>query len=487
MIYAVPYQLNTRAVRISLVVVGAVLAISLGVWQVESFKWSAAALAALLFMSLAVFKMEAAIVIFALTAWMSLGPLLTATGRFGYTDGLYSSELMVGLLISVWGARLILITIQRKRIPLQRSPIDLPLFCLIGVAIFSFIAAQFTWDYRVPTAHKYYITQIAEIGLLCMPVAVYLLVSNSLKDVRWVKAVYWSVLAVGALAFCVMCPWIKVPFPFRMFWAGLLPMPLISFLYAYIVLQKKFDSKLLMAICVLAVMLVVQYWYTSWVVMWLSTSVSLCVISWHRSKKLSVAVFCSVALFIVLLKPDLFKSVLAAETAEGSIQRFKIWASCVKIAVARPFWGIGPDNFYPYYSHYYADIFRTLNVSSPHSNYLQILVQYGFLGLGAFLWFLYAGYRMLVRSYREQAATMWEKTVFLGTTGVFAGMACAAGLADYLFPARANGGLLSFGTTVYMWILLGTAVSLHHILSERKRGAHQLSSAHDLAEKGTEG
>jgi len=468
--YAIAQRLNTRALQALLILVGAILAISCGMWQAVSPKWALAATLAILLTALAVLKMEAAIVFFALTAWMSLGPFLTASSRSGYEDGLYSSELMAGILIAVWGTRLILLTLERKKVPLQRSPVDLPLLCLVGVAVFSFISAQFTWDYRVPTAHRYYITQIAELGLVCLPVAVCLLISNCLKDMRFLKATYWSVLAVGAFGFCVMCPWIKIPFSFRMMWAGLLPVPVISFLYAYVLVQKRFDSKLLVAICMLAVMLVVQYRYVSWVVMWLSASVSLCAISWCRSKKLFAAVFCCVALSIAVLKADLFRGILDAEAAEGSIQRFAIWASCIKMTLARPLWGIGPDNFYPYYSHYYADVFQTLDVSSPHSNYFQILVQYGFLGLGAFLWFLYAGYRMLVRFYRSAAAEgTWEKTVLLGATGLFAGMACAAGLADYLFPARANRGLLSFGTTVYTWIVLGLAIALHRTLSERSR------------------
>jgi hypothetical protein len=461
----VPHHSSTRAAQISLIFVAAVLAISLSMLLSIAPKWTAVGVAVLLFAAIAAFKTEAAIVLYTLTAFVVVGPILAVSGRFGHTDGLYSSELMLGLLALAWGGRLVFQTIREKRVPLRRSEIDLPLLALVSAAVFSFVAALFTWDYTVPTAHRYYITQITEIALMCMPIFVYLLVSNSLHELRWIKAVYRSVLLVGAVGFLIGCPWIKVPVYVRTFWTGLLPVPLISFLYAYIVFQPKLDWKLLVAILVLTVLLVVQFGYLSWVVMWFSTSVSLCVISWHRSRKLFVVVACSVILFILLLRADLLKQILTAEAAEGSTQRFKIWASCIKMALASPVWGIGPDNFYPYYSHRYADVFGTANVSSPHSNYFQILVQYGFLGLAAFLWFLLRGYRMLVRFHRD-AVGPWEKSVFVGATGLFVGMACGAGLADYLVPARANGGLVSFSTTVYPWIVLGLAVSLHRVLRD---------------------
>jgi O-antigen ligase len=454
-------------------------------WYAMSPRWAAVTCAGLLFTTLAVVRIEAAIAVLALTAWMSLGPFLTRTGRFGHTDGLYSSELMVLVLMTVWGARLVSCMIQRKRMPLQRGPIDRPLFCLIGAALFSLIAAQFTWDYRVPTEHRYLMRQVAEVGLLCMPIAVYLLVSNNLKDERWVRTVFWSVLAVGAFAFCVMSPWVVIPGSFRMAWAGLLPVPLISFMYARIVLHRQFDSKVLASICVLAVLLVVQFMVTTWVVMWFSVSVSLCVISWHRSKKFFACVLC-VVLLICIVKHEHFVRVIAFERAEQSLERFDLWYAALRMTIRRPFWGIGPGNFYPYYSYHYAAAYGTINVPSPHSNYVQFLVEYGIFGVAAFIWFVVACLKFLKDSLRF-AKTDWQKAFFLCVNGHFTGMAVIALLADYLIPTTANDGLLTFGTTLHTWVLLGLAVSLRGRLLSERTAKESAPDANVVAKRATAG
>jgi O-antigen ligase len=467
-ISATSYQLNLKNNRIPLIAAGATLAIGLALLQVVSLTWSAMVLALVLMTALAMCKMEAALVLYALAAFMPIGPFFSVAGRLGYEQGLYPSELLLGLLVFIWGIGLLFHAIRDKKLPISASPINAPLFVLIGASVFSFIAAQFTWDYRVPIEHRYNITQIAEIGLLCMPVAAYLLISNSLKDLRWVKAICCSVLVVGVIGFASDCPWIRLPAFFNIPWTGLLTIPLISFLYAYIVLHKELGLKQLAAACLLALVLAVQFRYLSWVVMWLSVSVSLCAISWYRSRRL-FAVVISLALITCLLRIDLFRDILEAERAEQSLERFNIWATSFKMLLSRPLWGVGPDNFYPYYSHHYADFYQTMNVTSPHSNWLQILVQYGIIGLAAFIWFIVACILSLSRFYRQAQGT-FEREVLLATLGTFAGMVVISGVGDYIFPTRANGGLTTFGITVYNWILLGIAFGLGRVLKRDQEG-----------------
>ena len=458
MISATSYRWNLRDSRIPIIAAGIVLAVGFAALQAVSPKWSAMLLTAVLMTALATYKMEAALVLYTLVAFMPIGPFFSVTGSSGYSEGLYASELVLALLVFVWGVGLLFHTIRDKKLPVNKSPINTPLLLLIGISLFSFIAAQFTWDYRVPTEHRYLVSQITEIGLLCMPIAVYLLVSNSLKELRWVKAVYFSVLAVGVIGFASDCPWIHLPDFFNIRWTGLLSVPLISFLYAYILLHKEFGLKQLAAAGFLALVLAVQFRYLSWVVMWLSASVSLCVISWYRSKKLFAAVMC-VALLTCLLRADLFRGVLDAERAERSLDRFNIWGSSIEMLLGRPLWGVGPGNYYPYYTHYFASVYGGATVPSAHSAYVQVLAQYGVLGLGFLCWFIVRATRVLRNSFLQES-DVWRKTLFLGTLGTFIAWATISFLGEYLVGTRGNNGLANFGITVYVWILLGVAVSL---------------------------
>ena len=466
MISRMSHQSAPRAGPVLLIAVAAVLALTLSVGQAISPKWTIVVLAAVLLTTLAICKMEAAIVFCTLTVFMVIGPVLGVTGRFGHSDGLYTSELTLGLLALVWGARLLFLAIRNKRLALDSSPIDLPLFCLVGTAIFAFVAAQFTWDFRVPTEHRYLVRQLTEIGLLCMPITVYLMVSNAIRNVRWAKAVYYAVLVVGIIGFCFSCSWLRMPSFIRLFWWGLLPIPLISFVYAYVMLRKSFDLKVLVAACALLALVINQFSGYVWVAMWLSTTVSICVISWYKSKKLSIILACAALLFLVF-RPDMLTKVYETEVASRSLERIDLWESIVRITMRRPLWGIGPGNFYPYYSYRYAQEYGTINVSSPHSNYFQMLIEYGFLGVGCFVWFIIICLKML-RDSLDLAKDHWQRTFFLGMNGYFAGMAVIAFLADYLIPTSANGGLATFSTTVYTWLLLGVAASLRRQLLREK-------------------
>lgn|GEM_PF-4468511 len=466
MTFATTQNPFTKRDSLLLTIAALVLALALAVWQALSPKLATMAFLALILLILAMMKMELAVVLYTLSAFLVIGPIFAVTGRFGHSEGLYTSELMLGLLALVWGARLVSRAVHRKRIPLDTNPIDLPLVGLIGTALFAFVAAQFTWDYRVGTEHRYLIRQVTEIGLLCMPVAVYLLVSDTVRDLRWIKAVYWSVLAVGVVSFFVICPWIELPAFVKTFWTGLLPVPLVSFLYAHIVLQQEFNVTSMAAVVALAGLLIVQFMFMSWVVMWFSTSISLCVISWYRSKKLFTAIVCA-SLLIVAFRPDMWLNIYETESTSRSLERFDLWRSVLDLASKRPFWGIGPGNFYPYYSHEYAAVYGTINVPSPHSNYVQIIIEYGFIGGAFFIWFIVVCLLRLRNSFL-QTKDEWEKVFFLGMTGYFAGMAAAAFLADYLISASSNNGLVSFSTTVYTWILLGLAMSVRRNMLERQ-------------------
>lgn len=458
----VSHQLNPKLTKVALIAAAAVASMSLGVWQAVAPEQAAIVLLALIYIALAICKLEAAIVVYTLTAFMVIGPVYAVTGRFGYTDGFFTSELMLGLLVLVWGARLLSLAIRNKRVVLNSAPINLPLLCLIATAIFAFIAAQFTWDDTVPIEHRYLLRQVTDIGLLCMPVTACIMVGNVIRGVRWAKAVYGAVLVVGIIGFCVNNHWLRMPGFVRLFWWGLLPVPLISFLYAHVLLREKFDWRLLVAIVALAALLFYQFAFLSWVVMWFSTAISLCVITWHRSKKLAIMLAC-VVLLLIAYHPSMITRVYETEAAQRSTERIDLWRSAIQMAMRRPVWGIGPGNFYPYYSHHYAKEYGTINVSSPHSNYVQIMVEYGLLGVACFVWFIIACLKMLKDSL-ALAKTSWQRTFFLGMNGYFAGMAAAAFLADYLVSSSSNSGLASFSTTIYTWLLLGVACGLRRQL-----------------------
>lgn len=122
--------------------------------------------------------------------------------------------------------------------------------------------------------------------------------------------------------------------------------------------------------------------------------------------------------------------------------------------------GVGLGN-YKNFNHYYGspEVWNTTVFTSAHGTYAQTLSELGWLGLLSLFWLQVAVLRTLYRLYRAMPPG-WEKAWLLATFAGTAGIFCSALMGDYLFPAYHNGGMRSFGGTVYTWLLIGFGLAL---------------------------
>ena len=96
-------------------------------------------------------------------------------------------------------------------------------------------------------------------------------------------------------------------------------------------------------------------------------------------------------------------------------------------------------------------------IGTPHNQYLNILVEFGIVGLVAWLVFLVAAWRTGLRIYRDATHPV-HRSFALGWLGMFAGMVAGGVTGDFMIHSIRNGGIELFSGYYLQWVLLGGLV-----------------------------
>ena len=133
---------------------------------------------------------------------------------------------------------------------------------------------------------------------------------------------------------------------------------------------------------------------------------------------------------------------------ELAIAAFQIWLDA-------PIFGVGPGNSYAY-------MLQRATIGTPHNQYLNILVEFGAVGLVLWGWFLVAAFRTGLRIYHSTVDPT-RRAFVLGWLGAFAGMVVGGGTGDFMIHSIRNGGLELFQAYYLQWVLLGGLVAVARI------------------------
>ena len=98
-------------------------------------------------------------------------------------------------------------------------------------------------------------------------------------------------------------------------------------------------------------------------------------------------------------------------------------------------------------------------IGTPHNQYLNILVEFGIVGLVAWLVFLVAAWRTGLRIYRDATHPV-HRSFALGWLGMFAGMVAGGVTGDFMIHSIRNGGIELFSGYYLQWVLLGGLVAI---------------------------
>ncbi|MBI2843219.1 MAG: O-antigen ligase family protein [Armatimonadetes bacterium] len=405
-------------------------------------------------------KFEIGLVAFCLVAPFKVGHSPTVlSSQASYDARVMPSEVGLVLLCLFWiGSQML-----GSGLRLIRTRLDIPILTFFGVAAASMLASFVIWDPEIPRYSKPVLFQVAEIGIWVLCVAAYFLAANSFKSSAWMAAVYWPIAAVGLYVSFFQVSGLEMPLgithsTFMIAFA-------VTLTAAKLFFERSGRSVKLGYLLLIIVYMVGVMWNRGWVSGWLAACIGVGVVTFLYSKRM-FAVF-SVTAIVVIVISGFFNSVYDESHQEGDLDRIDLWGDAVSMATrTNPLLGIGPGDYLAYARRYGTIWYGDKTYTTPHSNYAQLIAELGLLGIAAFLWIVVAGIKTGAETIRKSSRDL--KWLAVGATAVFASMAVASLFGDYLFPSRVNGGIWTFGTSLFPWFLLGTAVASRRIEERRE-------------------
>lgn len=336
------------------------------------------------------------------------------------------------------------------------SPLNRPLLIFSAVCVFSLgwgIAWRDPILLRMP---KFIVTQLGSLVSILMSMGAALLIGNFVTSVRQLKYIFglfivggtlmtitqffsisqtylndrglwglWTVTPVFALL--IMQPGI------RWYWRGLLLGILVFNLYQTVIVNSL------------------------WLSGWLPSVGAIIALFFLRSPKLFFTIL-PFGLIIALLSYGFFQMVAQNNVDEGGLERLIIWQQNWRIVKDHWLFGVGPAGYAIYYMSYFPEEAR-----STHNNYLDIVAQFGVVGLGLWFWLAWAGLWegwKLTRSFKPG----FQRTAAAAATAGWAAGLGAMMFGDWLLPFAYNQGIVGYKYTVYTWIFLGMLIVLRQQL-----------------------
>lgn len=126
------------------------------------------------------------------------------------------------------------------------------------------------------------------------------------------------------------------------------------------------------------------------------------------------------------LLPERLRSYFDPETGTG-LGRLGVWQGGLRMALAHPLLGVGPDNFRLLYAEYAEEVWREPDLSHPHNLVLDAWLRAGLAGLAGYLALLGLALRAAWR--RASGRPGWQRAVGAGVAAALAA-GVAHGLVD---------------------------------------------------------
>lgn len=380
----------------------------------------------------------------------------------GTESSLNASILWVMFLLGIWVLQMVA---RDHQVVLMSSPIVRALLGLVVVSLLAFALGQLNW-LPIPTASL--LAQLGGLSMFILLPGAFLWASHRMGRLRNLEWMVWAFLGLGG----VFIVGLLIPSTRRLalstyqravfdslFWTWM-----ITLSFSQSVLNNKLRSVARVAmgaICIAAfyfTIVVRQSWTSGWFPGLVSVGVILLII-----KPKWVVIGSIVGLVLLFVIPGLFDSIfLSGDNAYSLETRLAAWQIMGRIIKLNPVLGLGPANYYAY-----TPLYRILGYSvnfNSHNNFVDIVAQTGFLGLGFFLWFVASLGRELWSSL-QHVTDGFKRAYLIGAIGGLVGTITAGLLGDWIIPFVYNIGLEGYRASSLAWMFLGGAVAVASRLS----------------------
>jgi len=382
--------------------------------------------------------------------------------RFSLPTGT-ESKIVASLLISMvivvlWLTHKLIV---ERRLWLKPVRTNTPLLAFMLVCVISFVWSNAFRDVLVVTWGTFPVVQLASLAVMILLPMVFLLVSNVIADVKWLKALWvvFLVLGSGAIASNLLhLPTAKI---FNT--EGVFPLWIVSLTYP----QAMFNRELrtwqrlgLLGLC--GLWLYYQLGKgTVWLSGWGPALGAIVVTTFFRSKRLFLVLMLIIVIYVGVRFDYFYNRIYIQSVEEGDMQRLELWRTNLEHVMNHPLFGSGPAGYAVYYMSYHPE-----NARSTHNNYFDILAQTGIVGMFFFLWFFAALVWTAIGLCKKLEHTRGFEAAFAyGVLGGVAGAIASMMLGDWIVPFAYNQTIEGFDHSVYAWVLMGALISLYHIVN----------------------
>lgn len=409
---------------------------------------------------------------------VALVPLIAAAVPISIGTGT-QSPLVAGLLFSVllMGVWMVRSCVTRE-LNLPRSLVVPSSIALILVWAMSYLFADANHSPLVYTWEKLRMARTGQLGVLVISVSVFLLALTVGRDSRWVQLATWSLVGLGVLGIVFFFTGLaEAPIGRFLSTGGLFTLWVVALAYSQALFNKQLPGWLRIGL----VLLVVAWMYKAiflqniWFSGWVPALVAIAVITFFRSPRVFFPVLLLSAAVVAMNWKTVYAALWDAKVAEGDLSRVGIWDQALTLFHQSPILGTGPAGYAAYNMSVYLGSQYSM---STHSNYIDIVIETGIVGVVAFAWFLIT---LLVVGW--QARTRWRA----GFTGGFAqgafggliGVCVAMTLGDWFIPFVYNQTIAGFRYTAHSWVFLGFLAALATMKPRTDVSVAVASSAQD--------
>ncbi len=402
---------------------------------------------ALTFLALALQRPSRAVLAYAV---LGAAPPAIQLGAFSgrtISQGLLLAEALASVLIAAWLTR-------RHTIKLGATDFDKPLFIFVGACLASMVGILVLPDHRVEGETSTAVS-IGQVLLVLWPVGVYLAAREFITEttqLRWLQRAMVT-LAIGQL----VAPFAPVPWRPYFGWAWTFGTFASPFALAATFSTTSVPAR--MFFLLIAVLPFARGVEQGKAFLYGYVAVAALTVLAIRASRLTAAlaglgVAAAMAAIVVLGDQALtlpLELLLSKERSQmsfgGNTGRGALASAAISIWMQAPLLGVGPGNSYVY-------MLQRAMIGTPHNQYLNILVEFGIVGLVAWLVFLVTAWRTGLRIFREATHPV-HRSFALGWLGMFAGMVVGGVTGDFMMHSIRNGGIELFSGYYLQWVLLG--------------------------------
>ena len=191
---------------------------------------------------------------------------------------------------------------------------------------------------------------------------------------------------------------------------------------------------------------------------WLGLAVAVLVASLLYRTRMAIPCLVGAGLAVALLPPiylDRLTSILSIHPGSASEERLLIWESALRMIKEHPWLGFGLNTYNATFPTFKSpEIWGT---PYAHNCYLQLTVELGLIGLALFTWLLLA---ILKQGWRPHLRPGWERA---------ASLSLVAAVAGYMTQSATDTNWYSLPLAVMWWLAIGHIDALGNIAEDRSR------------------